>query len=162
MTIFVKLPPNGGHLLITGKFFKTCRCPLFRGFNVFFLYFFYLETEWNIYYDLREKKKYDVRGLKWHYYVNFSNNTYLVITLTFSNNTNFSNNNFSNNILVITWKGAAISINISSKRPLVITSSVQLPTYKVAIKAKADIKNLILQWRLFSCSKKICLNRHLF
>ena len=34
MTISVKLPPNSGHLLITDKFFKTCRCPLFRGFTV--------------------------------------------------------------------------------------------------------------------------------
>ena len=34
MTISVKLPPNSGHLLITDKFFKTRRCPLFRGFTV--------------------------------------------------------------------------------------------------------------------------------
>ena len=34
-TISVKLPPNKEHLLITEKFFKTLRCPLFRGFTVF-------------------------------------------------------------------------------------------------------------------------------
>ena len=34
MAIFVKLPPNSGHLLITDKFFNTRRCPLFRGFTV--------------------------------------------------------------------------------------------------------------------------------
>ena len=34
MTIFVKLPPNSGHLLITDKLFKTRRCPLFRGSTV--------------------------------------------------------------------------------------------------------------------------------
>ena len=33
MTIFVKLPPNNGYLLITDKFFKTHRCPLFRDFS---------------------------------------------------------------------------------------------------------------------------------
>ena len=32
--IFVKLPPNRGHLSITDKFCKTRRCPLFRGFTV--------------------------------------------------------------------------------------------------------------------------------
>ena len=36
MTIFFKLPPNSGHLSITGKFFKTRRCALFRGFTVAF------------------------------------------------------------------------------------------------------------------------------
>ena len=35
MTIFAKLPSNSGHLLITNNFFKTRRCPLFRGFTVF-------------------------------------------------------------------------------------------------------------------------------
>ena len=35
MTIFVKLPPNNEHLLIMDKYFKTRRCPLFRGFTVF-------------------------------------------------------------------------------------------------------------------------------
>ena len=35
VTIFVKLPPNSGCLLITGKFFTTRRCPLFRGFTLF-------------------------------------------------------------------------------------------------------------------------------
>ena len=30
----VKLPPNSGYLSITDKFFKTRRCPLFRGFTV--------------------------------------------------------------------------------------------------------------------------------
>ena len=35
MTIFVKLPPNDEHLLIMDKYFKTRRCPLFRGFTVF-------------------------------------------------------------------------------------------------------------------------------
>ena len=35
MTIYVKLPPNSGHLSIMDKFFKTRRCPLFRGFTVF-------------------------------------------------------------------------------------------------------------------------------
>ena len=32
--ISVKLLPNSGHLLITEKFFKTRRCPLFRGCNI--------------------------------------------------------------------------------------------------------------------------------
>ena len=31
---FVKLPANSRHLLTTDKFFKTRRCPLFRGFTV--------------------------------------------------------------------------------------------------------------------------------
>ena len=35
MTIFVKLPPNNEYLLIMDKYFKTRRCPLFRGFTVF-------------------------------------------------------------------------------------------------------------------------------
>ena len=30
MTIFLKLPPNSGHLSITDKYLKTRRCPLFR------------------------------------------------------------------------------------------------------------------------------------
>ena len=34
MTIFFKLPPYAGHLSITDKFFKTRKCPLFRGFTV--------------------------------------------------------------------------------------------------------------------------------
>ena len=34
MKIFVKLPPNSGQLLVTDKFFKTRRCPLFWGFTV--------------------------------------------------------------------------------------------------------------------------------
>ena len=34
MAIFVKLPPNSEHLLITENFFKTRRYPLFRGFTV--------------------------------------------------------------------------------------------------------------------------------
>ena len=34
ITIFAKLSPNSGHLLITDTFFKTRRCPLFRGFTV--------------------------------------------------------------------------------------------------------------------------------
>ena len=34
VTIFFKLPPNSGHLSITDKFFKTSRCPVFRGFTV--------------------------------------------------------------------------------------------------------------------------------
>ena len=38
MTISVKLPPNSGQLLITDKFLKTCRCPLFRGFTVYTFY----------------------------------------------------------------------------------------------------------------------------
>ena len=33
--IFLKLPPNSGYLSITDYFFKTRRCPLFRGFTVF-------------------------------------------------------------------------------------------------------------------------------
>ena len=33
--IFVRLPPNSGHLLITDKTLKTRKCPLFRGFTVF-------------------------------------------------------------------------------------------------------------------------------
>ena len=33
-TIFVKLPPNSRHLLITDNFFKSRRCPLFRGFTI--------------------------------------------------------------------------------------------------------------------------------
>ena len=37
VTVFVKLPPGSGYLLITGKFFKTRRCPLFRGFTVLLL-----------------------------------------------------------------------------------------------------------------------------
>ena len=37
VTIFVKLPPNSGHLSVTDKFFKTRRCPLFRGFTVFYV-----------------------------------------------------------------------------------------------------------------------------
>ena len=35
VAIFAKLPPNSRSLLITDKFFKTHRCPLFRGFTVF-------------------------------------------------------------------------------------------------------------------------------
>ena len=34
MTIFDKLPPNGGQLSVMDNFFKTCKCPLFRGFTV--------------------------------------------------------------------------------------------------------------------------------
>ena len=34
VTIFVKFPPNSGHLSIADKFLKTRRCPLFRGFTV--------------------------------------------------------------------------------------------------------------------------------
>ena len=34
MTIFVKLPPNSGHLQITDKFFKIRMCLLFRGFTI--------------------------------------------------------------------------------------------------------------------------------
>ena len=34
VTAFIKFSPNSGHLSITDKFFKTCRCPLFRGFTV--------------------------------------------------------------------------------------------------------------------------------
>ena len=34
MTIFLKLPPNSGHLPITDKFLKTHRCPLFWCFTV--------------------------------------------------------------------------------------------------------------------------------
>ena len=34
VTIFVKLPLNSGHLLITDKFFKTRRCPLCRGSTI--------------------------------------------------------------------------------------------------------------------------------
>ena len=34
VTAFFKLPTNRGHLSITDKFFKTRRCPLFRGFTV--------------------------------------------------------------------------------------------------------------------------------
>ena len=34
MTIFVKLRLNSGRHLIMDKFFKTRRCPLFRGFTV--------------------------------------------------------------------------------------------------------------------------------
>ena len=34
MTIFFKLPSNSGHLSITDKFFKTRRCPLFRGLTI--------------------------------------------------------------------------------------------------------------------------------
>ena len=34
VTIFLKLPPNSGHLSITDKFFKTRRCPLIRGITV--------------------------------------------------------------------------------------------------------------------------------
>ena len=30
----LKLTPNNGHLSITDKFFKTRRCPLFRGFTI--------------------------------------------------------------------------------------------------------------------------------
>ena len=41
MTIFFKLPPNGGHLSITEKFLKTRRCPLFSGFTVFVLLDFF-------------------------------------------------------------------------------------------------------------------------
>ena len=41
MTVYVKLPPNSEHLSITDKFFKTRRCPLFRGFIVLSLVFAY-------------------------------------------------------------------------------------------------------------------------
>ena len=34
MTVYVKLSPNSGHPSITDKFFKTRRCPLFRGSTV--------------------------------------------------------------------------------------------------------------------------------
>ena len=34
VTTFVNLPPNSGHLSMTDKFYKTRRCPLFRGFTV--------------------------------------------------------------------------------------------------------------------------------
>ena len=34
MTVYVKLPPNSGHLPVTDKFFNTRRCPLFRSFTV--------------------------------------------------------------------------------------------------------------------------------
>ena len=37
MIIFVKFTPNSGHLSITDKYFKTRRCPLFRGFTVYCL-----------------------------------------------------------------------------------------------------------------------------
>ena len=38
VTIFVKLPPNSGHLLITDRyFFKTRTRPLFRGFTILLL-----------------------------------------------------------------------------------------------------------------------------
>ena len=36
MTVYVKLPPNSGHLSITDKSFKNRRCPLFRGFTFFY------------------------------------------------------------------------------------------------------------------------------
>ena len=35
VAIFTKLPPNSRSLVITDRFFKTHRCPLFRGFTVF-------------------------------------------------------------------------------------------------------------------------------
>ena len=35
MTLYVKLPPNSGHLSITYKFSNTRRCPLFRSFTVY-------------------------------------------------------------------------------------------------------------------------------
>ena len=34
MTIFLKLPPNSGHVSMTEKIFKTSRCSLFTGFTV--------------------------------------------------------------------------------------------------------------------------------
>ena len=34
VTAFAKLPPNSGYLSITGNFFKTRVCPIFRGFTV--------------------------------------------------------------------------------------------------------------------------------
>ena len=34
VTILFKLPPNTEHLSIRDKYFKTRRCPLFRGFTV--------------------------------------------------------------------------------------------------------------------------------
>ena len=37
VTVFVKLFPGSGYHLITGKFFKTRRCSLFRGFTVLLL-----------------------------------------------------------------------------------------------------------------------------
>ena len=38
--IFLKLPSNSGHLLITNKYFKTGRCLLSRGFTVHFYFIF--------------------------------------------------------------------------------------------------------------------------
>ena len=35
MTVYVKLPPNRGHVSIMGVFFKTRRCLLFRDFTVY-------------------------------------------------------------------------------------------------------------------------------
>ena len=32
---FFKIHPNSRHLSITDKFFKTCRCPLFRDFTIY-------------------------------------------------------------------------------------------------------------------------------
>ena len=39
VTIFAKLPPNSGDLLIMENFLKSGRCPLFRGFTVYFFCF---------------------------------------------------------------------------------------------------------------------------
>ena len=35
MTVYVKLPPNSGHLSIRDKFIKVRSCTLFRGFTVY-------------------------------------------------------------------------------------------------------------------------------